>query len=174
MSNHSAKEPSGYLDGYNFKTFFGVSGEPGSFKWERGQERVPDNWYRRPTSNQYTAPDVFVDVGIGYAAYPNTLKFGGNAGTTNSFVGLNVANLTGGVYNAQDLFQGDNLACFSFSVLQEALPDFLSTTLNGLSTITSFVNKVCFFKSFTALDNFVLTLRTERGTARWWLELPRN
>lgn len=44
MSNHSKEEPSGYLDGYNFKTFFGVTGEPGSFKWNRGQERVPDNW----------------------------------------------------------------------------------------------------------------------------------
>lgn len=27
--------------------------------------------YRRPSSNQYTAPDVFEDVAIGYAAYPN-------------------------------------------------------------------------------------------------------
>lgn len=24
MSNHTAEEPSGYLDGYNFKTFFAV------------------------------------------------------------------------------------------------------------------------------------------------------
>jgi hypothetical protein len=84
MSNHTAKEPSGYLDGYNFKTFFGVSGQPGSFKWLKGQERVPENWYRRPTSNQYTAADVFADVGIGYAAYPNTLKFGGNTGKVNT------------------------------------------------------------------------------------------
>lgn len=141
MSNHSKEEPSGYLDGYNFKTFFGVTGEPGSFKWNRGQERVPDNWYRRPSTNQYTAPDVFEDVAIGYAAYPNTLKFGGNSGTTNSFVGLNVANLTGGVYNAQDLFHGDNLACFSFSVLQQGIPDFLSKTINDLSAVTALINK---------------------------------
>lgn len=44
MSNHSQEEPSGYLDGYNFKSFFGVTGEPGSFVWERGQEKVPENW----------------------------------------------------------------------------------------------------------------------------------
>ena len=44
MSNHSAEEPSGYLDGYNFKSFFGITGNPGSFKWQRGQERIPDNW----------------------------------------------------------------------------------------------------------------------------------
>ncbi|KUJ08333.1 Cloroperoxidase, partial [Mollisia scopiformis] len=141
MSNHTAQEPSGCLDGYNFKSFFGVTGQPGSFVWQRGQERVPDQWYRRPTSNQYTAQDVFLDVGIGYAAYPNTLKFGGNTGTPNSFVGLNVANLSGGVYDAQDLFQGDNLACFSFSVLQEGIPDFLSNTLNSMSAVTSLINQ---------------------------------
>lgn len=44
MSNHTAQEPSGYLDGYNFKSFFGVTGKPGKFVWQRGQERVPDNW----------------------------------------------------------------------------------------------------------------------------------
>ncbi|CZR54569.1 uncharacterized protein PAC_04453 [Phialocephala subalpina] len=141
MSNHTEEELSGYLDGYNFKSFFGVTGESGSFEWQRGQERVPDNWYRRPTSNQYTAPDVFIDVGIGYAAYPNTLKFGGNTGTPNSFVGLDVANLTGGIYNAQDLFEGDNLACFSYSILQEGIPDFASNVVNGLSAVTSLVNK---------------------------------
>jgi hypothetical protein len=98
--------------------------------------------YRRPSSNQYTAPDVFIDVGIGYAAYPKTLKFGGNSGKTNSFVGLDVANLTGGVYNAQDLFKGDNLACFSYSILQQGIPSFLSNTLINLSAATSLINKV--------------------------------
>ena len=71
MSNHTAQEPSGYLDGYNFKSFFGVTGDKvDDFVWVRGQERVPENWYRRPTSNQYTANDVAEDVAIGYAAYP--------------------------------------------------------------------------------------------------------
>ena len=98
--------------------------------------------YRRPSDTPYTAADVFIDVGIGYAAYPNTLKFGGNAGNPNSFVGLDVANLTGGVYNAADLFQGDNLACFSFSVLQQGIPDFVSVALNDLGPITDLINKV--------------------------------
>jgi len=98
--------------------------------------------YRRPSVTPYTAADVFIDVGIGYAAYPNTLKFGGNAGTPNSFVGLNVANLTGGVFNAEDLFQGDNLACFSFSVLQQGIPNFASDALDDLGPITDLINKV--------------------------------
>lgn len=45
MSNHSAAEPNGYLDGSIFKTFFAVSGDYPNFVWHPGQERIPDNWY---------------------------------------------------------------------------------------------------------------------------------
>ena len=98
--------------------------------------------YRRPSTNQYDARDVFTDVGIGYAAYPNTLKFGGNLGKPNTFTGLDVSNLTGGVYNAQDLTKSDNLACFSFNILEQGLPNFLSNAVNGLAPVTDFINKV--------------------------------
>lgn len=141
MSNHSAAEPSGYLDGYNFKTFFGVSGEPGSFKWLRGQERVPERWYRRPSDNKYTLQDVAIDVGIGYLAYPRTLKFGGNTGKPNSFVGLDVADITGGVFNVKNLFEGNNFACFAFSLLEQAIPDFLNKGILDISPVTNLVNK---------------------------------
>lgn len=57
--------------------------------------------------------------------------------------GLNVANLTGVIFSAQDLFKGDNLACVSFSILQQGIPNFLSTIVNDLALVTSFVNKVC-------------------------------
>lgn len=141
MSNHTAEEPSGYLDGYNFKTFFGVSGDPGSFVWERGQEQVPENWYRRPSDNQYTAQDVALDVGIGYAAYPNTLKFGGNTGTPNSFVGLDVENITGGAFNAETLLEGNNFGCFAFNLAEQGIPDFLDNIVNDLTPITDLVNQ---------------------------------
>lgn len=47
MSNHSAEEPSGFLDGETFKQFFAVTGNYPDFQWLPGQERIPDNWYRR-------------------------------------------------------------------------------------------------------------------------------
>jgi hypothetical protein len=97
--------------------------------------------YRRPTSNQYTAANVFEDVAIGYAAYPNTLKFGGNLGKPNTFTGVDVANISGGAYNAGDLTKSNNLACFSFSILQQAIPDFLNKPLNQLAPITNLINK---------------------------------
>ena len=41
MSNHSAEHKDGYLTTDVFKQFFAVSGNPGSFVWNKGQERVP-------------------------------------------------------------------------------------------------------------------------------------
>ncbi|CAG8071900.1 unnamed protein product [Penicillium salamii] len=139
MSNHSEEHPSGYLDGYNFKQFFGVTGTPGSFKWQRGQERIPENWYKRPTISPYNLADVFVDVGIGYLAYPNTLKIGGNTGKVNSFTGVNVEDLTSGVLNAKNLFEGDNFACFAFVLLQQGIPHFLKGPLEDINNATSFL-----------------------------------
>ena len=44
MSNHTADEPSGYLNGDMFKQFFAVTGDYPNFTWLPGQERIPDNW----------------------------------------------------------------------------------------------------------------------------------
>ena len=44
MSNHTAEEPSGYLNGDIFKQFFAVTGDYPNFTWLPGQERIPDNW----------------------------------------------------------------------------------------------------------------------------------
>ena len=43
MSNHSKEYPEGYLDKKTFKSFFAVSGESGSFKYQAGWERIPDD-----------------------------------------------------------------------------------------------------------------------------------
>jgi len=46
MSNHSVEEPNSYLDGYNLKSFFGVTGEPGNFVWNVGQEKIPGQYLK--------------------------------------------------------------------------------------------------------------------------------
>lgn len=43
MSNKSAENPSGFLTPENYKTFFSVTGQPGSFTHNPGKERIPDN-----------------------------------------------------------------------------------------------------------------------------------
>lgn len=54
---------------------------------------------------------------------------------------MNVANLTGGVLSAENLFQGDNFACFAFQLLEQGIPDFATKVLNALDPVTSLVNK---------------------------------
>jgi hypothetical protein len=62
MSNHSAEKPGGTLTRDVLKQFFAVTGEPGSFEHHRGQERIPDNWYKRPLANAYNIPETLTDV----------------------------------------------------------------------------------------------------------------
>ena len=116
MSNHSAEQPSGYLDHHNLKAFFGVTGEPGSFKSHPGGERIPTNWYRRPLSNSYDLKKAISDVVSNYKADPGTFKLGGNTNGVDSFTGVDVADLTGGVFTSQNLLEGNNLGCFVIQV----------------------------------------------------------
>jgi hypothetical protein len=60
----------------------------------------------------------------------------------NSFTGVDVGNLTGGVYNAQTLLQGNNLACFAFQGAQQGLPSVLQGVISGsLTPVINLVNQ---------------------------------
>lgn len=60
------------------------------------------------------------------------VRIGGNTGTTNSFAGVDLGNLTGGVYTSANLFQGNNLGCFLFQALQQGLPSELEGLVSSL------------------------------------------
>ena len=126
MGNKSAEHPEGVLNQQVLKSFFAVTGEPGSFKYNPGYERIPDNWYKRAIGDEYTIPYLITDI-LAYAAqFPEILNVGGNTGTVNSFTGVDIGSLTGGVYNAQTLTQGNNLQCFIYQFLAQASPDLLN------------------------------------------------
>nr|POF17519.1 aromatic peroxygenase [Quercus suber] len=141
MSNHSAEEPNGYFDGNQFKQFFAISGTYPNFKWNRGQERIPENWYRRTSTNQYNVVNVFEDLGVQFLAYPDSFKIGGNTAGVNTFAGLDLGDLTSGVFNATNLFEGHNFACFFSQIAQAAIPDLASLALSTVSAITDLVDK---------------------------------
>jgi hypothetical protein len=44
----------------------------------------------------------------------------------NSFTGLDVENITGGVFNIETLLEGNNLICFIFEVVKSIAPESLS------------------------------------------------
>lgn len=64
MSNRSADNMGGVLNGEVLKSFFAVTGTPGNFVHNRGMERIPDNWYKRPTSQPMNTVDTNVDTVI--------------------------------------------------------------------------------------------------------------
>jgi hypothetical protein len=141
MSNHSAEEPSGYLDGSMFKQFFAVGGDYPNFTWLPGQERIPDNWYRRTSTNQYNIPNVFEDLAIGWLVYPNSFRLGGNVNGVNTYAGVNLTDLTAGTYNFNTLFEGDNFECFFFQTQEQAVPDTLKAGINDVADALSLIDK---------------------------------
>ncbi|KAI9651489.1 MAG: hypothetical protein M1831_000806 [Alyxoria varia] len=141
MSNHSQAEPEGFLDGNVFKSFFAVTGNEGSHVWNKGQERIPDNWYRRPKSNPYDEARAGADVVILATKYPSVVRFGGNTGTPNSFVGVNPGDVTGGVITGQNLLQGNNLACFAFQAFQQGSPAVLRNRVRIIGPVVSLINR---------------------------------
>lgn len=61
---------------------------------------------------QYTQPLFFLDIASGIVQYPEFVSFGGDTGTVNSFAGINLDDLTGGLYNLQDLLVPQKASCF--------------------------------------------------------------
>ncbi|KAL1304902.1 hypothetical protein AAFC00_003820 [Neodothiora populina] len=131
MANKSAEYPEGRLDGDVLKSFFSITGDSGNFKYTPGYERIPKNWYTRNALDPYTIPFFSLDLNAAAAQYPEFLSIGGNTGKVNSFTGVDITNLTGGVYNLQTLLQGNNLACFGLQTAVQALPDFISGLLTN-------------------------------------------
>jgi hypothetical protein len=72
MSNHSAERKNGFLTTEVFKSFFAISGEPGNLVWNRGKERIPDNWYRRPSNNPYDAARAAVSTSTSFHCLTRT------------------------------------------------------------------------------------------------------
>jgi hypothetical protein len=122
MANKSEEHPQGKLNGEVLKAFFAVEGEDGHFTYNEGHERIPDNWYKRNVLDEYTIPYFSLDNLEMASQHPEFLSVGGNTGmffqmadvyntnvsqgTVDSFVGVDPADLTGGVFNGATLLEG--------------------------------------------------------------------
>lgn len=140
MGNKSEEHPDGYLDANVLKSFFSITGEPGNFQWTEGHERIPDNWYKRAIGDEYTIPYFNTDVLAAAIEYPQFLDVGGNTGEPNTFTGVDLQDLTGGVFNTATLAEGDNLACFAFQFAQQAAPDLLKGSFSSVTQPLSQLN----------------------------------
>ncbi|KAA8913359.1 Chloroperoxidase [Sphaerosporella brunnea] len=135
MANFSAQYPQGKVTKKILLSFFAVYEDPvtGVLTHKKGHERIPDNWYRRPTGllNEYNAFEFSVDLIKMAKANPAILKIGGNTGKVNSFAGVDLGDLTGGAYNVGDLLNPEKLVCFIFRLMLTIVPDFLQGGILG-------------------------------------------
>ncbi|KAI1422637.1 hypothetical protein F5Y12DRAFT_799343 [Xylaria sp. FL1777] len=144
MANKSAENPEGVLNGETLKSFFAVTGDYPHFTITPGHERFPDNWYKRHPLDYYTIPYFDEDLLAMALQHAEFLSVGGNTGTTNSFVGVDLADLTNGVFNAESLLQGSNAFCFATQLILQMAPDVLSGLFDdatkALNSLTSAVS----------------------------------
>lgn len=134
MSNHSSEYPNGILDKETLKSFFAITERPdGSLTWQPGYERIPDNWYRRPLGpqNEYTPNSFALDLVKIAQSVPEAVSVGGNTGTTNSFTGVDLGDITGGAYHTQDLVDPAKFVCFFYQLSLAIVPDFLRSRALG-------------------------------------------
>ena len=62
---------------------------------------------------------------------PEALSVGGNTGEVNTFTGVDLANITGGVYQTSDLTDPKKFVCFLYQLTLAIVPDFLRSEALG-------------------------------------------
>ena len=65
------------------------------------------------------------------AVVPEALSVGGNIGKVNTFTGVDLSNITGGVYQTSDLTDPKKFVCFLYQLTLAIVPDFLRSEALG-------------------------------------------
>jgi hypothetical protein len=127
LANHSVEYPRGFLTPDVFESFFSYTrDENDNLVYTYGHERIPDNWYRRADDDAWTLADILLSTAQNCLAYPSNCAIGGNTGTVNSFSGVDLGNISGGlVTSVEDLTDPEKLGCFLSQVVQADVPSFL-------------------------------------------------
>ncbi|KAK4561404.1 hypothetical protein LTR86_004721 [Recurvomyces mirabilis] len=113
------------------KSFYGLTGSSDSnSSYTYGHERIPLNWYPRPTAYGLAEPNQ--DITSWTLKHPELANIGGNTRTTNSFTPFDLSNLTGGVLATPNLLEGNNLLCFALEFVKLAAPWFTNNVFETL------------------------------------------
>ena len=65
------------------------------------------------------------------AVVPEAISVGGNTGQVNSFAGVDLGNITGGVYHISDLTDPKKFVCYLYQLTLAIVPDFLRSEALG-------------------------------------------
>ncbi|TXB95668.1 hypothetical protein FocTR4_00016117 [Fusarium oxysporum f. sp. cubense] len=117
-----------------YSPFAGVLVSPAAYSFPpRMMANHSDKYPEGYLSHEFTIPDFLVDVLEHAAKYPRLLNIGGNTGKVNSFSGVDIGDLTGGVFNTAMLLKGDNLECFVMQIIMAAAPDVLGSQFTDVT-----------------------------------------
>ncbi|KAI9049361.1 hypothetical protein LZ554_006395 [Drepanopeziza brunnea f. sp. 'monogermtubi'] len=135
LANHSTEYPRGFLTPEVFETFFSYTRDANNqLVYTYGHERIPENWYRRAHDDAWTVADILISTGQQCLSYPSNCAVGGNTGTVNSFAGVDLGDISGGLVNSvTDLSNPEKLGCFISQVIQADVPSFLDNVFNGVA-----------------------------------------
>ncbi|KAL6849199.1 hypothetical protein ACO1O0_008729 [Amphichorda felina] len=133
LSNHCAEHPrGGHLTKEVFESFWGVyKTDDGKLEYKKGWERIPQNWYR--LVGDYGLVPLNLDLVAWVAQHPQLASIGGNMGEVNTFAGVDLGNITGGVVNSLSLLEGNNLVCFTLEIVKTFAPNSLSSLFATLA-----------------------------------------
>ncbi|KAL4861091.1 hypothetical protein BDV12DRAFT_180759 [Aspergillus spectabilis] len=92
--------------------------------YREGWERISENWYKTPVD--WGLLNLNIDLVEWILKYPELASIGGNAGAVNNFVGLDLSDITSGIFNLTSLLQDNNLVCFVFEILKFLSPNALA------------------------------------------------
>lgn len=123
------------------QSFFGVyNSSNGTLQYRQGHEQIPENWYHTPVD--YGLVQLNLDTVAMIAQYPELGSIGGNVGKVNSFTGVDLDDVLGGVLNASQLLESNNLLCFVLEVVKMASPSYLSNIYSTLEKPLEFITKI--------------------------------
>lgn len=105
-----------------------------------GHERIPSNWYHAPIP--YGLVQLNLDTLSMIAQYPELGSIGGNLGTVNSFAGVDLSDVTGGVLNSVKLLEGNNLLCFALEIVKMASPSYLNNLYSTLAAPLNLITQI--------------------------------
>jgi hypothetical protein len=101
------------------------------------------------------------------AQYPELGSIGGNVGTVNSFTGVDLDDVLGGVLNAGQLLENNNLLCFALQVVRMASPNYLNNLYKTVEAPLKLVDGILGGKSLLNLGCPVWDELTLEGKPLW-------
>ncbi|CZT22238.1 related to oxidase [Ramularia collo-cygni] len=137
MGNKSIEYPSGVLNKDVLKSFMSITGDDDNMKWTFGNERIPENWYKRNQADEYSVPYFFSDILYFAETQPEILNIGCNQGQVNTFLPLNTNLLTNGAYSDESAAKDPSCFAMQYGVramLDSASPSLLAPLTNALSS----------------------------------------